>query len=31
MVWPASESPFGPVRRREFELWIHRDGNAAAA
>src|SRR5437762_9977546 len=24
------ESPLGPVRRREFELWIHRDGNAAA-
>ena len=30
MVWPASESLLGPVRRREFELWIHRDGNAAA-
>jgi hypothetical protein len=31
MVWPASESPFSaPVRRREFELGIHRDGNAAA-
>jgi hypothetical protein len=24
------ESLLGPVRRREFELWIHRDGNAAA-
>src|SRR3954464_6118743 len=24
------ESVLGPVRRREFELWIHRDGNAAA-
>jgi PadR family transcriptional regulator PadR len=24
------ESLPGPVRRREFELWIHRDGNAAA-
>ena len=28
---PASESPFSaPCGRREFELWIHRDGNAAA-
>ena len=24
------ESLLGPVRRREFELWIHRDGNAVA-
>jgi len=24
------EPLLGPVRRREFELWIHRDGNAAA-
>ena len=24
------ECLLGPVRRREFELWIHRDGNAAA-
>jgi hypothetical protein len=24
------ESLLGPVRRRELELWIHRDGNAAA-
>src|SRR5215213_8257800 len=23
-------SLLGPVRRREFEPWIHRDGNAAA-
>ena len=31
MVWAGlRESLLGPVRRREFELWIHRDGNAAA-
>ena len=24
------QSLLSPVRRREFELWIHRDGNAAA-
>ena len=24
------DSLLGPVRRREFELWIHREGNATA-
>ena len=31
MVWPASESPFSaPCAGANSELWIHRDGNAAA-